>query len=142
MEHVCYDRKSIHQLIDWGFMIAEKWKVESILALIKAVAFDDFVIAGLGNPAGKTSRHIQRVGYSVLQVYGVVQNLGMENYSSGPLADNKGRPHDVWVFGVFLTSIETYIKIAVFVSCGSVKAVCVSFHEAEHPLCYPYREEE
>lgn len=32
-----------------------------------------------------------------------------------------------------------YIKLAVYVAGGVVRAVCVSFHEAEWPLAYPYR---
>ena len=70
-----------------------------------------------------------------------VCGLRASNYSAGPLPDDKGRPHDVWVFGAYIPMYEVYVKLAAFFSSGCVQAVCVSFHEAEHRLSYPYRRE-
>lgn len=38
--------------------VAERWKVEAVLALVRAVPYERFVIAGLGNPQGKTRRAV------------------------------------------------------------------------------------
>ena len=48
-------------------------------------------------------------------------------------------PGPVWVFGAYVAQFETYIKFAIYVIQGTVKSICVSFHEAERPLSYPYR---
>lgn len=121
--------------------IAEKWKIEAVLALVRAVPYEKFVIAGLGNPQGKTRRFMQLVGYCGLQVHQTVCGLRVRDYSAGPLPDDKGRAHDVWVFGAFIPEYEVYIKLVVFMMAGEARAVCVSFHEAERRLSYPYRKE-
>lgn len=38
--------------------VAERWKIEAVLALVRAVAYERFVIAGLGNPQGKKRRAV------------------------------------------------------------------------------------
>ncbi|EQI15357.1 UNVERIFIED_ORG: hypothetical protein QOE_1811 [Clostridioides difficile F501] len=43
------------------------------------------------------------------------------------------------MFGAYVAQFETYIKFAIYVIQGTVKSICVSFHEAERPLSYPYR---
>lgn len=121
--------------------VAERWKVEAVLALVRAVPYERFVIAGLGNPQRKTRRFMQLVGFNGRQVHETVCGLRVSNYSAGPLPDDKGRPHDVWVFGAYIPMYEVYVKLAAFFSSGCVQAVCVSFHEAEHRLSYPYRRE-
>ena len=118
--------------------VAERWKVEAVLALVRAVPYERFVIAGLGNPQGKTRRFMQLVGFNGRQVHETVCDLHVSNYS---LPDDKGRPHDVWVFGTYVPVCEVYVKLAAFFSSGCAQAVCVSFHEAEYRLSYPYRRE-
>lgn len=49
--------------------VAERWKIEAVLALVRAVAYERFVIAGLGNPQGKTRRFMQLVGFNSRQVH-------------------------------------------------------------------------
>jgi len=43
----------------------------------------------------------------------------------------------LWVFGKNVKTREVYVKI----SMGRVneKAICISFHIAEHPMSYPYK---
>ena len=81
---------------------------------------------------------MQLVGFNGRQVHETVCDLRVSNYS---LPDDKGRPHDVWVFGTYVPVYEVYVKLAAFFSSGCVQAVCVSFHEAERRLSYPYRRE-
>ena len=38
-----------------------------------------------------------------------------------------------------LAEYEVYIKLTAYLKADDVQAVCVSFHEAEWPLVYPYR---
>ncbi|WP_255467257.1 toxin [Raoultibacter phocaeensis] len=119
-------------------MVADRWKIQAVLSLLSALPFERFVVAGLNKPEGKTYRFIDKLGYRVYDVYREVVSLGIENYSMGPLRDERGRSHDLWVFGKYIELYEAYIKFAVFISFDTIAAVCVSFHEAEHPLAYPY----
>ena len=73
------------------------------------------------------------------EMHKIVQLLEVEDYSAGPLVDDKGRPRDLWVFGTYIKEYETYIKFAVYIVREAVKSICVSFHEVERPLPYPYR---
>ena len=44
---------------------------------------------------------------------------------------------EMWVFGKDHNYIEIYIKISV-----AERSLCISFHEAERPMQYPFRKEE
>ena len=79
------------------------------------------------------------VEFDYRDVRRIMRGLEVEDYCEGPLSDDKGRPHDLWVFGAYVAQFETYIKFAIYVIQGTVKSICVSFHEAERPLSYPYR---
>ena len=79
------------------------------------------------------------VEFDYRDVRRIMRGLEVEDYCEGPLSDDKGRPHDLWVFGAYVAQFETYITFAIYVIQGTVKSICVSFHEAERPLSYPYR---
>jgi len=44
------------------------------------------------------------------------------------------------VFGLHVTETEVYVKLQVIVEPNC--CVCVSFHESERPMHYPFRETE
>ena len=44
---------------------------------------------------------------------------------------------DMWVFGKDYDGTELYIKISL--GAPGSKTICISFHEAEHPLSYPFK---
>lgn len=118
--------------------VAERWKVEAVLALVRATRLERFFVAGSERVDSKTHRFMRKVGYDRPSVFREVRALRVGNYSQGPLPDDKGRPHDVWVFGKYLAQYQIYIKLVAFVEDGEVRCLCVSFHEAEHPLAFPY----
>lgn len=119
--------------------IAERWKIEAMLMLVRRTSLDFFRVAGSNDPQSKTRVFMRSIGYRGVDVLKVVQELEIDDYSSGPLRDDKGRPRDLWVFGKYLEEYEVYIKLAAWLKDGDVRAMCVSFHEAEQPLSYPYR---
>lgn len=43
----------------------------------------------------------------------------------------------MWVFGKHVKSHETYIKISI--GAPGTNAICISFHIAEHPMNYPFK---
>ncbi|WP_270297459.1 toxin [Eggerthella sinensis] len=119
--------------------IAERWKIEAVLAMVRAVTLERFYVAGSYTYTSKTHMFLKRLGYDDADVHHEVRNLCVEDYAAGPLADDKHRPRDLWVFGKYVRELEVYVKLAVYIRDGHAESVCVSFHEAERPLTYPYR---
>ena len=69
----------------------------------------------------------------------VILGLQPANYVKGPENDRDvSQVGDVYVFGADQNSVELYIKLKCDIARG---CVCISFHRAEWPLAYPYREE-
>ena len=111
---------------------AERWKIEAVLTLVRHTQLECFRVVGSSEPNNKTRIFMKTIGYRV-------RELEVVDYSSGPLKDDRGRPRDLWVFGKYLEEYEAYIKLAAYLAGGDVRTVCVSFHEAEWPLTYPYK---
>ena len=73
--------------------------------------------------------------------------LQVEDYWKGPEEDDKvrGGPRDIWFFGVDYQEIQIYIKLQLVeekdAKSGQTRrhAKCISFHEAEWPIVYPYK---
>ena len=70
----------------------------------------------------------------------IICNLTVDHYSDGPLPDDSPAKDDVWIFGCEVDSIEIYIKLLLKLMGSSFTAKCLSFHPAEFPLAYPFRE--
>ena len=69
----------------------------------------------------------------------VVENLRVEDYVQGPVVDELNRLGEMWVFGKDVKEREIYIKV--MISGTTSQTICISFHFAEHPLVYPFKEE-
>lgn len=119
--------------------VAERWKIEAVLTLVRRTSIEVFRVAGSNDPQSKTRVFMKSIGYRDVDVLESVQELEVADYSSGPLRDNKDRPRDLWVFGRYLEQYEVYIKLTAWLEGGAVRTMCVSFHEAEQPLNYPYK---
>lgn len=65
----------------------------------------------------------------------VVMDIKCEDYSAGPIPSLEFG--DMWVFGKALDDTEVYIKI----SLGEPNShtICISFHRAEHPIKYAFK---
>ena len=120
-------------------MPADRWKIITCLALLKKTTLGNLIIAGRSNPNSKTTRCLRSLGYTAKDVLGVIHSLELEDYSEGPLMDNKGRPHDLWVFGKMVEGLQIYIKVVPVVEADEVTTICVSFHEAEYEMSFPLR---
>lgn len=68
----------------------------------------------------------------------VVENLRVEDYVQGPVVDELNRLGEMWVFGKDVKRREIYIKV--MISGTTSQTICISFHFAEHPLVYPFKE--
>lgn len=68
----------------------------------------------------------------------VVENLRVEDYVQGPVVDELNRLGEMWVFGKDVKGREVYIKV--MISGTTSQTICISFHFAERPLVYPFKE--
>ncbi len=64
----------------------------------------------------------------------IIFSLEDIDYSEGPIIDTLNKGADMWVFGKDYNDTDIYIKISV-----SNRALCISFHEAEYPLNFPFK---
>lgn len=70
-----------------------------------------------------------------------ILKLTYKNYCSGPEPNTSPtgeRKGAVWTFGKIIRGIEIYIKIQIIPIKNKNNCVCISFHEAESKMRYPY----
>lgn len=70
----------------------------------------------------------------------IIENLVVENYVQGPVIDELNKLGEMWVFGKDVKGQEVYIKI--MLGGEGCQTICISFHIAEHPLVYPFKDKE
>ncbi|HEX9510547.1 MAG TPA: hypothetical protein VF939_08690 [Puia sp.] len=68
----------------------------------------------------------------------VLKSLVRQDFSEGPFPDKLYGGVDLWVFGKMVRGKEIYIKITMGIKGAQV--ICISFHIAEHPMKYPYKQ--
>jgi len=70
----------------------------------------------------------------------IIELLGLSvvDYYSGPDPD-RDVPGDLWIFGKEINGREVYIKLKIYYSGPEKYAKCISFHEADLPIIYPFR---
>jgi hypothetical protein len=88
---------------------------------------------------GKNQQTLHDLEISPAKRKEVIANLKTEDYSDGPLEEKMHGILPMWVFGKEVKHKEVYIKISMGVENKS--AVCISFHIAEQPMNYPYKNE-
>lgn len=81
------------------------------------------------------------IGLTKKQAKRELLNLSLIDYSSGPKADKDQSGEDIWIFGKEINRHEVYIKLRIYVVNGVRNAKCISFHEADDALRYPYKNE-
>lgn len=64
----------------------------------------------------------------------IVRQVKSDDYVETLVADFF---NEMWVFGKDMDGTELYIKIAL--GQPNSRTVCISFHLAEHPICYAYK---
>lgn len=67
----------------------------------------------------------------------IIKNLVVDDYYQGPLDDTMYGISSMWVFGKILKGKEIYIKVSM--GFDSTSVICISFHEAEHSITYPFK---
>ena len=67
----------------------------------------------------------------------VVLSIEPEDYVEGPIVDTLNKMGEMWVFGRNVKKQEVYIKI--MPGRPNSSTICISFHIAEYPLNYPFK---
>ncbi len=67
----------------------------------------------------------------------VLKELEVEDYVDGPKEEILNGGADMWVFGKTIKGKEIYIKITI--GLAGAKVICISFHIAEHPMTYIFK---
>jgi len=106
--------------------------------------FKKIMVAGRGLDIVNRRENIEamaKLGFTKKNLKEEILTLSVENYCEGPDPD-RDRIGNIWVFGKQIGEGEIYIKLKI-AQVGKEKiAKCLSFHEANFPLCYPYQVEE
>lgn len=68
----------------------------------------------------------------------IVLSLEVEDYSEGPLKETQQGGTEMWIFGKVIKSQQIYIKLTI--SKITDQAVCISFHKAEFPMEFPFKD--
>lgn len=118
--------------------IDRKSKVTLFLQLFKNIACSDrsrFVFA----PRVENRDTITRLGLTIDQAKDMILELTSEDYFNGPSVDLNHKDREIWEFGKNIDGTEVYIKLQTCkIETGGV-AICISFHEANKTINYPYK---
>jgi hypothetical protein len=115
--------------------MASKQEVEKFLKELK-VKTEVFGILFLDD-RGKNQQTLHDLEISPSKRKEIIANLKPEDYCEGPLEEKMRGILPMWVFGKEVKQKEVYIKISMGVENN--RAVCISFHIAEHSMNYPYK---
>lgn len=87
----------------------------------------------------KNEETLFKLGISAQMREKIVMSLEGTDFSHTTLGDVFDEGDVLWVFGKDYKGTELYIKITII---DNGRCLCVSFHEAEHPINYPFRRKE
>ena len=69
----------------------------------------------------------------------VIMGLEYRDYVDGPIGNTLNQMGEMWVLGKDVKGREVYIKISMGPPGSST--ICISFHLAEFPLIYPFKDD-
>jgi len=116
--------------------MASKTEIEKFLKELK-VKIEVFDLLFLDD-RGKNQQTLHDLEISPVQRKEIIANLKLKDYSAGPMDEKMRGILPMWIFGKEVKQREVYIKISMGLENRS--AVCISFHIAEYPLNYPYKD--
>ena len=83
----------------------------------------------------KNEEALKALGITPVAREEIIKKIEKEDYSHSILDESSFG--EMWVFGKDYDGTELYIKISM--GRPGSNTICISFHEAEHPLNYPYK---
>jgi hypothetical protein len=91
-------------------------------------------------PREKNKATITKLGLTYSDIINTIKYLSIEDYFKGPEPD-RDAAGDLWFFCKEVSGTDIYIKLKISVRNGRETVYCISFHEPEYEIYYPYREE-
>ncbi|OIQ11566.1 hypothetical protein [Neomoorella thermoacetica] len=119
--------------------ICKEEEVEEFLSNIKRLLasekwMDNLIIVKENKEGDKTQKFRSEKNITHSIVARELLKLDITNYSYTDYDDNPRFKNEVvWIFGTVYGTEEIYIKLKI-----REKVICLSFHEAEYELNYPY----
>lgn len=83
----------------------------------------------------KNEEALRALGITPVAREKIIKEIETEDYSHSIIDETSFG--DMWVFGRDYDGKEVYIKISL--GRPGSNTICISFHEAEHPLNYPFK---
>lgn len=117
--------------------MATKEEVEAFLEQFK-VKMEIFGILFRNDRGKNIIQTLVDLNITELERLHIVRSIEIEDYSDGPIIDTLNLGTDMWVFGKDVKNQEVYIKITMGIQ--GQRTICISFHIAEHPMKYPFKE--
>ena len=116
-------------------LMATKQQVEDFLKRLKEkITVFDIIFR---DDRGKNLQTLATLEITPTYRKQVILNIEAEDYSEGPIVDTLNKMGEMWVFGKDVKGHEVYIKITLGFPNSST--ICISFHIAEHPMTYPFK---
>ena len=116
-------------------LMATKQQVEDFLKRLKEkITVFDIIFR---DDRGKNLQTLATLEITPTYRKQVILNIEAEDYSEGPIVDTLNKMGEMWVFGKDVKGHEVYIKITLGYPNSST--ICISFHIAEHPMNYPFK---
>ena len=116
-------------------IVATKEQVEDFLKRLKEkIKVFDIIFR---DDRGKNLQTLATLEIAPIYRKKVVLDIEPEDYSEGPIVDTLNKMGEMWVFGKNVKGHEVYIKITLGFPNSST--ICISFHIAEHPMNYPFK---
>lgn len=121
--------------------VLPKKEVEAFLAVVKdilscpGVMYDETIFNirwDDGKPKNQSFRYEHNI--TLADAFDTIVSLELRNYAHSSLDVKKRK---LFVFGSVIKEFDAYIKLLV-VKKGTC-IMCISFHDPERLLCYPYR---
>jgi len=85
----------------------------------------------------KNMATLARLGITQKDAKGRILALTTCDYVEGPTLRPGHPSQESWVFGLRIEDIDVYIKLELRLE--PARCLCVSFHDAERPMTFPYR---
>ena len=86
---------------------------------------------------GKNAQALLDLDINPVKRKEVIESLKVDDYSEGPLEEKMRGILPMWVFGKMVKKQEVYIKISM--GLANSQTICISFHPAEYPMNYPFK---
>lgn len=127
--------EKVYLCIKYNKKVITKEQVEAFLRQIKEkIKVFDIVFR---DDRGKNLQTLATL--EILPAYRkqVILDIEPEDYSEGPIVDTLNKMGEMWVFGKDVKGHEVYIKI--MLGHPNCSTICISFHLADHPMNYPFK---